>query len=55
MLKDKMVLGLSLVVSLLLSGCMTAAQHQQSLHSAQERKMTVGVVQKEIRKGMAGS
>jgi len=55
MLKDKMVLGLPLVVSLLLSGCMTAAQHQQSLHSAQERKMTVGVVQKEIRKGMAGS
>jgi outer membrane protein assembly factor BamE (lipoprotein component of BamABCDE complex) len=55
MLKDKMVLGLSLVVGLLLSGCMTAAQHQQALHSAQERKMTVGIVQKEIRKGMAGA
>ena len=35
-----------------LSGCMTAAKHQQSLPSAEEKKMTVGVVQKEIRKGM---
>ena len=34
-------------------GCTTAAQHQQSLHSAQEREMTVGVVQKEIRQGMS--
>lgn len=37
----------------MLGGCMTAAQHQQSLHSAQEREMTVGIVQKEIRQGMS--
>lgn len=36
-----------------LSGCTTAAKHQQSLPSAEEKKMTVGVVQKEIRKGMS--
>ena len=52
---NKMVLGLSLIVGLLSSGCMTAAQHQQDLHSAQEQKITVGVVQKEIRKGMTGA
>jgi len=54
MFKDKlMVLGSSLFVSLLLSGCMTAAQHQKSLHSTQEREMTLGIVQKEIRVGMS--
>lgn len=54
MFKDKlMVLGSSLLVSLLLSGCMTAAQHQKSLHSTQEREMTLGIVQKEIRVGMS--
>lgn len=37
----------------LLSGCATATQHQQSLPSADEKKMTVGIVQKEIRKGMS--
>jgi outer membrane protein assembly factor BamE (lipoprotein component of BamABCDE complex) len=55
MFKDKVALGLSLAVGLLLSGCMTAAEHQESLHSAQERKMTVGLVQKEIKKGMTGA
>lgn len=42
--------------SVLLVGCvqhMSAAQHQQSLGSTQEREMTVGVVQKEIRVGMS--
>ena len=38
---------------LALTGCMTASQHQQSLPSAEERKLTTGVVQKEIRKGMS--
>ena len=46
------------LVSLLLNGCLTApqktaAQHQQSLGSTQEREMTLGVVQKEIRVGMS--
>ncbi len=54
MFKDKLVvLGFLLLVSLLLFGCMTAAQHQKSLHSTQEREMTLGIVQKEIRAGMS--
>ena len=40
-------------IAALLTGCMTAAKHQQSLPSAEEKKMTVGVVQKEIREGMS--
>ena len=45
-----------LFISMQNSGCiphMTAAEHQQSLGSTQEREMTVGVVQKEIRIGMS--
>ena len=38
---------------LLLSGCISAAQHQRELHSTQEREMTVGIVQKEICVGMS--
>lgn len=33
----------------LAAGCTTAAEHQQRLGSTQEREMTVGIVQKEIR------
>src|SRR3989304_8151099 len=48
----------SVLVLGLLSGCMTlphrqAAAHPQSLGSTKEREMTVGVVQKEIRRGMS--
>ena len=32
---------------------MTAAEHQQALHSSKEREMTLGVVQKEIHTGMS--
>jgi len=44
---------LLLCAVLALTGCMTATQHQQTLPSAEERKLTTGVVQKEIRKGMS--
>ena len=53
MLKNKSALIFSLFVLALLSGCMTAAQHKQSLHSTKEREMTVGIVQKEIHVGMS--
>ncbi len=47
---------LSLIaIFLFLTGCMTAGQHYQDTHGAQERKMTVGTVQKEIRKGMSAA
>ncbi len=43
------------VVLLALSafGCMSAAQHQQSLHSTKDREFTLGVVQARIYRGMA--
>ena len=44
--------GLLLLAALTL-GCTSAAQHQQNLGSAQEREMTLGIVQKEIRVGMS--
>ncbi len=44
---------MAIIVALLLaSGCMSASQHYQETHGAYERKMTVGIVQKEVRKGM---
>ena len=42
-----------ILLMLLVSGCMTASEHQQALHSSREREMTVGIVQKEIRVGMS--
>lgn len=53
MVRIKTIIVMALAVPIMLAGCMTAAQHQQSLHSAQEREMTVGIVQKEIRHGMS--
>ena len=41
-----------IVAAINLTGCMTAAKHHELLPSTQERKMTVGTVQKEIRDGM---
>ena len=49
----KIILLISLVIGGINFGCMTAAQHQQELGSTYEREMTVGIVQKEIRKGMS--
>ena len=43
--------GVSLVLAI--CGCMSAAEHQQSLHSSAERDLTVGVVQAKIFKGMS--
>ena len=42
-------------IGVLLNGCMTANQHYQDTHGAQERQMTVGTVQREIRKGISGA
>lgn len=41
------------ILSGLIFGCMSAAQHQQELSSTKEREMTVGIVQKEIHMGMS--
>ena len=36
-------------------GCMSANQHYRQTHGPNEKEMTVGVVQKEIRKGMSAA
>lgn len=41
------------VATAILTACQTAAEHQASLPSVNEKKVTAGVVQKEIRKGMS--
>jgi outer membrane protein assembly factor BamE (lipoprotein component of BamABCDE complex) len=46
---------LAIAAILALMGCMSANQHYQQTHGAQERQMTVGTVQKEIRKGMSAA
>lgn len=40
------------VAVLCLLGCMSAAEHSRSLHSADEREFTLGSVQKRITRGM---
>lgn len=42
-----------LLILLTITGCKTAAEHHATLPATQERKMTVGVVQKEIKVGMS--
>lgn len=46
------VISLCFIV-LVMVGCMSAAQHAESLHSAADRNMTVGTVQAKIYKGMS--
>jgi len=53
MFEKRFVLISFLLVLILSSGCMTAAEHQRDLSSTQEREMTLGVVQKEIHVGMS--
>lgn len=38
---------------MLFSGCMSADDHYQSLHSARERQLTLGVVQRDIHAGIS--
>ncbi len=51
--KQRLAIVFSLLIGVSITGCMTAAEHQRSLSSTQEREMTVGIVQKEIRVGMS--
>lgn len=53
-MKSRIAFGLPCLPLLwAIGGCMTAADHASQLHSAQQRRLTVGVVQKEIRQGMS--
>jgi outer membrane protein assembly factor BamE (lipoprotein component of BamABCDE complex) len=51
MLKKAFILGIS---SIVLSGCSTAGDHRQAVQNTDD-KITVGVVQKEIKNGMSGA
>ena len=42
-----------ILLIMFIGGCMTASEHQQALHSSQEREMTLGIVQKDIHVGMS--
>ena len=44
--------AVALILAAAVAGCMSAAEHQQSLGSTAEREMTLGIVQKEIRAGL---
>lgn len=53
---QKLKIGLATgVMAMALTGCMTAAQHAEQLPSASERRLTLGIVQRDIHKGMAQS
>ena len=54
-IRSKMIMVPLIAFLTILVGCMSANQHYQQTHGAQERQMTVGTVQKEIRKGMSGA
>ena len=43
------------VMMLTSMSCMSAHQHYQQTHGVQERQMTIGIVQKEIRKKMSAA
>jgi outer membrane protein assembly factor BamE (lipoprotein component of BamABCDE complex) len=48
-------LALAIAVSILGSGCMTAAEHRAAVQGSEGDRLTVGKVQKEIRVGMPGA
>ena len=50
-----MIRTIFLIALLVLTGCMSAAQHGSELHSTNDRKFTVGLVQTKIYKGMPQS
>lgn len=51
MLKKVFLLG---IASIILSGCVAAPEHRKAVQNTDD-KLTVGIVQKEIKKGMSGT
>jgi outer membrane protein assembly factor BamE (lipoprotein component of BamABCDE complex) len=43
------------IIMIAFTACTTVTNHRSNLHSAQDQELTVGKVQKEIRKGMSGA
>lgn len=53
-ISSKSILCVS-ILSISLGGCMSASEHAKQLDSEADREMTVGIVQKEIKKGMSAA
>lgn len=53
MIDYKPLLPAMLAALALFGGCVSASEHRRSLGSAEEREMTLGTVQRELRKGMS--
>jgi outer membrane protein assembly factor BamE (lipoprotein component of BamABCDE complex) len=54
-MKQRLILlsTIAAAISALATGCSRASEHADRLHSAHEREMTLGLVQKEVRPGMS--
>jgi len=50
---SKLIIMSLFLIILLFGGCMTPDQHYQKMPSTQERELTLGIVQKEIKIGMS--
>ena len=51
----KTIYPIGLLLSLLMSGCMTAPQHREAVQDNSSDRVTVGSVQREIKIGMSGA
>jgi len=49
------LIAVTAISVILLSGCMTAAQHREAVQDNTSERMTVGKVQREIKVGMSGA
>lgn len=54
MFKKMIIFGFA-ISFIAITACTTVQDHRSNLHSTQESELTVGKVQKEIRKGMSGA
>ncbi len=54
-MKTRLMTMVLAVVLLSFTACTTVTNHRSNLHSTQDEELTVGKVQKEIRKGMSGA
>lgn len=54
-MKRLKILSIFLMMIAPLTGCMSAKQHYRQTHGPNEKEITVGTVQKEIRKGMSAA
>ncbi len=54
-MKKSMIIFALAITLFAITSCTTVTNNNSGLHSTQEREMTVGTVQREIKKGMSGA